>query len=287
MVSESVSYLQKAITQIESDRDLQSPGVRIAPIVTVTTGLLEAGVSTEEPLLQSSLRFLQRFNDDQTSSACHATVPDDLLTKIKNCLDKARQNPDAFALNAQPQSFDTRDSLDRLLETLDSLDDSDAVSRAKEFVRTLNGDDHSDSVTGTFDVVMTTETRYVVSRGWSRSVRIHDFGRTLVEPETLPNGNGFSTAEFDSLIAAVHGQQDFPSLPHGRRFPKRESLLVAFSTIPRLNDKRKKTTDEPVPTGLAETYRSWYAAFEPQQSVLRRHLPADNLVALQTVRRLE
>ena len=277
MVAESVAYLQKAIPQYEAASDSQSVAVRVAPIVTVTTGLLDAGLSPDEPLLQASLQFLQRFYDDQKSPGCRAMMPDNLLAKIEVCLDKAHKNTTTFTQHDAP------DDASYLLHTLAAFDDSDAVSRAMAFAQNLGNDDNDPSE----DVIVIDETRYVVSPGLGRSVRVRDWNQAIAEWETLPQPDVFSSAQFDCLIACVHGLKNYPPQPDGPQRPNRESYFAAMPTVARSHDSRKKSTSNQLSIDCIETYSSLLNAFEPQQSVARRHLLADNLAALQTVRRLE
>lgn len=282
---DSVFYLQKAISRFETDRDSQSVAVRVAPIVTVTTGLLDADVSPDEPLLRSSLQFLQRFCDDQKPLGRDATIPTGLLAKIETCLDKAHRN--ATVTIPDDPRHDSYDVRSRLLETLASLDDSDAVARAKFFAENLCHDNECDESETVTTLVGISETRYVVSPGIGRSSRIRDSGQAIAEFETLPRGDGFSRTRFDGLIADVHGLQNYPPLPDEPQLPKRETFFIALPHLVRSNDGRKKTTDEQVFACFIETYRSLRDAFEPYPLISRRYFLANNLAVLQTVRRLE
>ena len=280
MLAESALYLQKAVVQFETTPDSQKTDIRVAPIVTVTRGLLDAGVSPDEPLLQSGLRFLQRFYDDQKKLGEQATVSNDLLAKIETCLAKAKQNSpphDSF----QQQS--TPDDSDFLLKSLALFDDSEAVSRATGFAQQLNV---SNAELNTA-VIEIDETQYVLSPGLGCSMRFRDLHQALAERETLPLVEHFSPVQWEGLIASVHGLPNYPPLPDGPRFPKHETHFAALSQLIRSNDYRKKSGDEPVLTCFLVTNRFLDNAFEPRQSALRRHLLADNLAALQTVRRLE
>lgn len=279
MVAESIVYLQKAITQFEAEHDVQNIAIRIAPIVTVTTGLLETGVSPDEPFLQSSLRFLQRFYDDQKSLGDCVMVPDDLLVKIEACLDRT------FPKTESPNLSDETAFLLNALTALDDSDNSDAVNRAAEFVQKLDVDS-----SGEYEIIDETqhdETQYIALPGLGDSIRIRDLRRFFVDFQTLPQPNVFSDEMFDCLIASVHGLNNDPFSPDEKRFPKQESLLAALPQLYRLNDNRKKSDAEQMSSCFCETYRSFLNAFEPQQSILRKYLLADSLSALQTVRHLE
>ena len=271
MIAESVVYLQKAITQFESNRDLQSIVARIAPIVTVANGLLDAGVSPDEPLLQSSLCFLRQFYNDQKSSGASAMTPPDLLAKIEICLERTSPKTEGQNL-ADDTAF--------LWSALAVLDDSEAVDRAVEFVEKLNID-------ATDDCQTIDETQYVVLSGIGDSIRVCGVHRFLADLQTTPQPNAFSSEMFDCLIANVHGLKNYPFSPVEKHFPKQESLLAALPQLYRLNDSRKKSGDDRILSCFYETYRSFLNAFESQQSVLRRHLHADGLSALQTVSHLK
>ena len=280
MLAASASYLQKAVVQFETMPDSQKTAVRVAPIVTVTRGLLDAGFSPDEPLLQSGLRFLQRFYDDQKTLGKQTTVSNDLLAKIETCLARAKQNVPPRE-SFQQQS--TPDDSDFLLNSLALLDDSEAVSRAMGFTQQLNVSDIELNTV----VVAIDETQYVFSPGLGHSMRFRDLRQALAEREALPLAEHFSPMQWDGLIASVHGLPNYPPLPDGPRFPNRETYFAALPQITRSNDHRKKSGDEQFLTCFLETNHLLVNAFEPQQSVLRRYLLADNLAALQTVRRLE
>ena len=280
MLAESALYLQKAVAQFETTPDSQKIAVRVAPIVTVTRGLLDAGVSPDEPLLQSGLRFLQRFYDDQKKLGEQATVSDGLLAKIETCLAKAKQNAPA---NESFQRQNLPDNNDFLRNSLTLLDDSEAGSRAMGFVQQL---DVFDAELNTA-VIAIDETQYVLSPGLGHSMRFRDLYQALAEREALPLAEHFSPVQWEDLIASVHGLPNYPPLPDGPRFPKHETHFAALPQLTRSNDHRKKSGNEQVLTCFLATNYSLDNAFEPQQSALRRHLLADNLAALQTVRRLE
>ena len=283
MLAESVLYLQKAIAQFETMPDAQKTAVRVAPIVTVTTGLLDAGVLPDEPLLQSGLRFLKRFYDDQKKLGEQTTVSNDLLAKIEICLAKVQQNDSRESF----QQENLPDDGDFLLKSLASFDDSEAVSRAMGFAQQLDVPNALCETEFNTTVVAIDETQYVLSPGLGRSMRFRDLRQALAEQEALPLAEHFSPMQWEGLIASVHGLPNYPPLPDEPRFPKHETLFAALPQLTRSNDHRKKSGDEQLLTCFLETNHLLDNAFESQQSALRRHLLADNLAALQTVRRLE
>lgn len=290
MMAESVSYLQKAISHFESEPDSQSVAVRVAPIVTVTSGLLDAGVSPDETLLQSSLGFLRRFYDDRNSPGRHAAVSENLLTKIEACLDKADQIARKNAAHDLDARQNTPVDTAFLLNSLAPLDDADAVSQAMGFVQQLsdtgaNGDETTVEIAA--EIVLIDETPFVISPGLGGSIRFRDLHQVLAEQTTRPQVDAFSPLQCDCLIAAVHGLPGFPPPRDAPRLPGRESLFAAVPQPGRANDHRKKTDAERFSAYASDFYRSFLNAFEPQQSVTRRYLLADNLAALQTIRRLE
>ena len=276
MIAESVVYLKKAISQFEGEHASPSVFVRVAPLVTVTTGLLDAGVSPDEPLLQSSLRFLHRFHDDQNSLNSNLSVSDDLSEKIEICLDKARKNSTFPNSNDLLSQYDLSDDRVYLLQSLVSLDRSEAVSRAMEFVQNLSTDENGKSET----VVVTDEMQYMASPGFGRSVRFHDVSRVIDEWMAFSLSEHFIPTQFERLIAGVHGLKDYLPLPDEPQCPKPKTFVAVLPTVFR-------SYDTSVLTGLIESSFSLQNTFEPQQSVLRRYFPADNLAALQTVRHLE
>ena len=92
MIAESIRYLHKSISALKNERTIFSNVLRIAPIVTVISGLLDAGVSPEEPLLQSGLGFLAKFHQEQKRRKSVLSKDDSvLLRQIAVCLKKAKK----------------------------------------------------------------------------------------------------------------------------------------------------------------------------------------------------
>ncbi len=281
MISDSVVYLQKSIPAAETERDTQNITVRIAPIVTVTAGLLDAGVAPDEPLVQSGLRFLRRFYDDNKSRELRNDAAlTALLAKIEACLAKASQG-----ISSNDSKDDSTDETAFLLRALDSLDDSEATARAVGFVQKINGETSNDDA-------HLDETRYVVSPGVGDSIRVREWRQAMAELDGLPIRDlcpvdRWSPEQFDGLIACVHGLKHYPPLPGSPSRPEPLSAFAAISPLPRLTDSRKTISGQQGPLAL-------YAFNIPlpghrglSQTLSQTLLSADSLAALQTVRRLE
>ncbi len=93
MVAESIRYLHKSITALQKEKT-PSNTRRVAPITTVIAGLLDAGVSPEQPLVHSGLDFLARFHADLKQRKSNLSKADKALFKqIAACLKKAQFSP--------------------------------------------------------------------------------------------------------------------------------------------------------------------------------------------------
>ena len=93
MLAESIQYLYKAGISLEKENGNSTNVRRVAPITTVITGLLDAGISPEEPLVRSGLDFLARFYAEQKKRK-NALSDDEknLLKQIAACLKKAKSH---------------------------------------------------------------------------------------------------------------------------------------------------------------------------------------------------
>ena len=92
MIADSIRYLHKSITALQNEKTVFSNARRIVPIVTVVSGLLDAGVSPEEPLLQSGLDFLAQYHAEQKKQKATLPKADFILhQQITACLKKAKK----------------------------------------------------------------------------------------------------------------------------------------------------------------------------------------------------
>ena len=93
MLAESVQYLHKAGISLEKENGNPSNVRRVAPITTVITGLLDAGISPNEPLVRSGLDFLAKFYAEQKKRKNAFSADEkNLLKQIAACLKKAKSH---------------------------------------------------------------------------------------------------------------------------------------------------------------------------------------------------
>ena len=102
MLAESVQYLHKAGISLEKIRGEPTNVRRIAPITTVITGLLDAGISPEEPLVRSGLDFLAKFYAEQKKRKNALSADEkNMLKQIAACLKKAKSHDNRKHFHAE------------------------------------------------------------------------------------------------------------------------------------------------------------------------------------------
>lgn len=97
ILTEAVVYLQKSTIALKKENNPQSLNRRVTPIITVLSGLLDAGFTHEEPIVLSAAEFIETFYSDykrycnrQLKSGNLSADEQALLVQLRKCLKKIR-----------------------------------------------------------------------------------------------------------------------------------------------------------------------------------------------------
>ncbi|MDR1960571.1 MAG: hypothetical protein LBQ54_16290 [Planctomycetaceae bacterium] len=270
IVADSIQYLQKSLSYLKTTDDSE---VRIAPIVTVIRGLLDAGVSPEEPLVRSGLTFLAKIHQDAQKPESTVSLDRNILRKIEACLEKAAGA--SFAEEDKEKEYDPAGSAPEsesdtvsVYQSVASLETSDGVSRALEFLRQTGNTEEDSSACP------------VPQANHAYHVNLYDSRPLLpIQPQY------WDDFQLDRLIAAVHRLKNYPPMPDRPAFPEEE--LLGQRAVQSPVQKRDRLLSGLLTAAYQELL---FASMSPSKDYIRDSQAAffaDNLYSLRTTCRLE
>ena len=235
MIAESVRYLHKSIPQPDGKLETKSLHARIVPITTVVEGLLDAGVSVDEPIVKAALEFLESISDGKYSIRnTGGEILKDETRLLRKCLAKAKKA-------SRKHENDSTTNVLRIEQILDSFADVEAIRRSKQFLANHSGTEPT--------VISTTPQEFVMSTGTNANVRFRDAAQPSMLNRSELSVHHWSDADYSSLVSAVYNGGMLPANPFKREDSNRKTFLVRqsltnFNTNDRDRESLPKICDD-------------------------------------------